>query len=197
MKKLTVLAMLAVALLVTGCGKVPKAEVDAAKAALDAAVAAQADVFAPDAFARAKTAMAELEAEIAAQARKVFKGYDKAKTMALNVRKAADDARAAAEARKTELRNELPRTLASLLDGVRTAESKLAGALAIRGVKLDAAPLRTDLDSVKRILAQSKADLDGGRLADASSKANQARDLLARVNKTIDDARTAATVKKR
>ena len=197
MKKLTVLIMLGVALLVTGCAKAPKPEVDAAKAAYDAAATAQADVFAPEAFTRAKASMTELDAELSAQGRKIFKNYGKAKSIALAARKAADDAKAAAEARKTELRNELPRTIASLTDGVRVAEGKLAEALAIPGVRLDAAALRNDLESVKRTLTQAKTDFDGGKLADASTKANQARDLLARANKTIDDARAAATVKKR
>jgi hypothetical protein len=197
MKKLAVLVMLAIALVLTGCGKPPKADIDAAKSAYDAAVAAQAETFAPEAFTRAKAAIAALDAEVASQARKVFKSYDKAKSLAAAARKAADDARAAADTRKTELRNELPRTIASLRDGVRTTQSKLAGALAIRGISLDAAAARNDLASVAQLLTQAQGDLDAGRLADASTKANQARDLLARVNKTIDDARAAATVKKR
>ena len=196
-KRSIILIILAAALVLAGCGKPPKAEIDAAKAAFEAAVAAQAEVFAPEAFARAKTSMAELDAEVAAQGRKVLKGYDKVKSLAAAARKNADDARAAAETRKTELKNELPRTIASLLDGVRTAEGKLAAALAIRGVSLDAAGLRTDIESARRVLTQARSDLDAGRLADASTKTNQARDLLARINKTIDDARAAATVKKR
>jgi hypothetical protein len=197
MKKLAVLVVLAVTLVLTGCGKAPKADIDAAKAAYDAAVAAQAEAFAPEAFTRAKAAIAALDAEVAAQARKVFKSYAKAKTLAAAARKAGDDARAAADTRRTEVRNELPRTLASLQDGVRTTQTKLAGALAIRGINLDAAGARNDLASVAQLLTQAQNDLNAGRLADASTKANQARDLLARVNKTIDDARAAATVKKR
>ncbi len=197
MKKLAVLVTLAVALVLTGCGQPPKADIDAAKAAYNAAVAAQAEQLVPDAFNRAKSAIAALDAEVAAQASKVFKSYDKAKTLAAAARKAADDARAAADTRKTELRNELPRTLASLRDGVRTTQTKLAGALGIRGISLDAAAARNDLTSVGQLLTQAQSDFDAGKLADASTKANQARDLLARVNKTIDDARAAATVKKR
>lgn len=197
MKKFAVLLMMAAVLLVTSCGKAPQAEIDAAKAAVDAALKAGADVFAPDAFARAKASLAEMEAEVAAQGKKMFKSFDKAKTLALAVRKAADDARAAAEARKTELKNELPKTLAALAEGLKAAQAKLAAALQIPGVRLDTAALKNDADSVQRLLAQAKADLDAGKLADASSKANQARDLLARANKTIDDARAAATVKKR
>jgi hypothetical protein len=197
MKKLSVWMLLAATLVVAGCAKVPKAEVDAAKAAFQAAVAAEAEAFVPDVFARAKASVAEMDAEVASQAKKVVKSYDKAKSLAAVALKNSNDAKAAADARKTELRTELPRTLATLQSGVTTTADKLAVSLGVRGIVLDNAALRRDLDQVRTLLAQSKADFDGGKLADANGKANQARDLLARVNKTIDDARAAATVKKR
>ena len=74
---------LTVAALLIGCAQAPQVELDAAKAAVDTAKAAQAEMYAPEALAEVQQAMTAAEAEIAAQAEKLafLRKYDTAKQL--------------------------------------------------------------------------------------------------------------------
>lgn len=102
---------LTVAALLIGCAQAPQVELDAAKAAVDTAKAAQAEMYAPEALAEVQQAMTAAEAEIAAQAEKLafLRKYDTAKqliadatTKAEAARQAAIDGKAAAKAAAEE-----------------------------------------------------------------------------------------------
>ena len=89
---------LGLALVVTGCAAPPTAEVDAAKAAVDKAVADHADQYAAETLKAAQEARAALDAELTAQEGKWFKSYDRAKQLATAAREAGDKAAADAVA---------------------------------------------------------------------------------------------------
>ncbi|MBE0673275.1 MAG: hypothetical protein IH591_01310 [Bacteroidales bacterium] len=65
----------ALALLMSGCGKLPQAEMDAAKAAVEAAKEAQADVYIPVEFAGIQDSLNAYVAAVEAQKSKFFKSY--------------------------------------------------------------------------------------------------------------------------
>jgi len=89
---------LGLALVVTGCAAPPTAEVDAAKAAVDKAVADHADQYAAETLKAAQEARAALDAELTAQEGKWFKSYDRAKQLATAAKEAGDKAAADAVA---------------------------------------------------------------------------------------------------
>lgn len=93
---------IAVVLVLTaaGCASPPSADVDAAKAAVDKAVTAGADQYAPDSLKAARDASAALDTELAAQQGKWFKSYAKAKELAAAAQAAGDKAAADAVAGK-------------------------------------------------------------------------------------------------
>ena len=93
---------LGLALVVTGCAAPPTAEVDAAKAAVDKAVADRADQYAAETLKAAQEARAALEAELTAQEGKWFKSYDKAKELAAAAKAAGEKAAADAVAAKEQ-----------------------------------------------------------------------------------------------
>lgn len=88
------------ALTAAGCASPPSADVDAAKAAVDKAVTAGADQYAPDSLKAARDASAALDTELAAQQGKWFKSYGKAKELAAAAQAAGDKAAADAVAGK-------------------------------------------------------------------------------------------------
>jgi len=67
--------VLGAALLATGCASPPNEETDAALMAFDQAVEMGAEVYAPDAYARARTVRDQLQAELDAQASRWLKQY--------------------------------------------------------------------------------------------------------------------------
>jgi protein TonB len=91
---------LLLAITAAGCGAPPSADVDAAKAALDKAVADGAGQYATEALKAAEDARAALDAELKAQDGKWFKSYDKAKELAAAAKAASEKAAAEAVAAK-------------------------------------------------------------------------------------------------
>jgi len=91
---------LGLAIAVAGCASPPKAEVDAARAALDKAAADGAEKYAADSLKAAQDAKAALDAELKAQEAKMAKSYDKTRELATAAKAAADKASADAVAGK-------------------------------------------------------------------------------------------------
>ena len=95
------MAVLVMALVtVVACGKPPQQEIDAAKAALDAAKNAQADKWAGTDYQTAESSLSAAQAEVDAQAQKWFKNYDKAKELMNTAKADAEKAATAAVANK-------------------------------------------------------------------------------------------------
>jgi hypothetical protein len=189
-----VLIAAAALVLAVGCAKVPQAAVDAAKAALAGAEKAEASVYAADAFAAAKSAVAKLEAEIAAQAKKgaLSRKYDTATSLAAAAKKAADDAMAAAVSGKEQIKNQLTQELPALADAIPAAQDMVKNALKVRNVKLDSKALTAELDSIKTLIADAKSAFDSGKFADAGSKAAEAKQRLDAGQKLVQAAVDAA-----
>ena len=91
---------LGLAITVAGCASPPSADVDAAKASLDRAVADHADQYAAESLKAAQDARAALDAELKAQEGKWFKSYDRARQLAIGAKAAGDKAAADALAGK-------------------------------------------------------------------------------------------------
>lgn len=94
------LVVLALAITGIGCGAPPTADIDAAKAAVDKAVADGAGQYGAEAVKAAQDALAALNAELTAQDAKWLKSYDKAKELAAAAKAAGDKASADAVAAK-------------------------------------------------------------------------------------------------
>jgi protein TonB len=88
------------AIVVTGCGTPPTADIDAAKASVEKAASSGASQYAPDSYKAAEDARAALDAELKAQDGKMFKSYDKAKDLAAAAKAAGDKANTEAMAGK-------------------------------------------------------------------------------------------------
>ena len=98
--RLRTIALLGLAITVTGCAAPPAADVDAAKASVNSAATGGADRYAPDSLKAAQEAQTALDAELAAQDSKWVKSYDKAKELAAATKVAGDKAAADAVAGK-------------------------------------------------------------------------------------------------
>ena len=100
--RLRTIALLGLAITVTGCAAPPAADVDAAKAAVNSAATGGADKYASDSLKAAQDAQAALDAELKAQDSKWVKSYDKAKELAAATKAAGDKAAADAVAGKEQ-----------------------------------------------------------------------------------------------
>jgi hypothetical protein len=189
MRRFSLLALLVVvALVVAGCGKAPDARIEQATAAFQAAEAAGAAEYAPDAWSRAKQAMDRMRAEVDAQGRRLgfLRNYGKAGTLAEEATRTAKQAAEEAGRKRGQLAGEITALIADVRKMLRSAEARLATLPRTRG--LDPAALKSTLDMAGRQLDQAQADLDAGRLDNAMAVASQARDAIAQVFKDVERA---------
>jgi hypothetical protein len=185
------LVFFATLLCIASCAKPPQAEIDASKAAMDAA-AKNPDVvtYAPDSLRVAQEKMAALDAEISVQAKRTVlsRNYDLTKALAVE---AAEDARKAT-ADAVAAKEQVARDASSLVEEVTTAiplfESKVWAARRVPRIKMDfITPLVLLPSHARAAVADAQKDLSGGAFATAKAKLMAVKDQLSSSEETITE----------
>lgn len=155
MRKNTVvgLLVLAVVVLAVGCAKPPQAELDAMKAALQAAEQAEAPKYAVADWDKAQQAVNAANAEVEAQNAKfaLFRSYTKAKQLIADATAAANAAKDAGVAGKQKAMNEAREAIDAAKASLTAAQEALAALEKCRRKPKD---LKKDLEA-------QKGNLDG------------------------------------
>lgn len=142
----------------SACGSAPTEELDAARMSVDAATAAAAQDYAPEAMEPVMAVQMELETELAAQSERfaLTRSYERAEALADSVKALAD----AAAVRAAEAKAEMQRTADSLMVVLTSelADTRMALSTAPRGKgsATDLAALAGDLDGVGTILEEAR-----------------------------------------
>jgi hypothetical protein len=191
---LLVAAVLLPAILVTGCAKVPTAEVDAVTAAMASARDAEAEVYAADALRAAETAKTALDAELKTQEEKfaLMRNYDAALGLAQEAQKAAMAAQTAAQEGKVRAQQEAQNGIAMAEAALTRAQEMLAKAPKGKGSTIDLQILGGDVTQAGSVLTEAKALYDQGKFLDAKQKANVASSTLSKVVTDIEAAQQAS-----
>ncbi len=196
MKRFGPLALL-VMVLAAGCARVPEAQVESAREAVEAARAAGAPEYASDAWNRAQKAMEALDAELSAQSGKsaLFRSYRRARALAAEAAQAANQALSAAEAKKSQLQSDVTAMIADLRGRLQSARTQLSRVP--RTAPLNFASAGSRLDTAGRQLDQAQGGLEGGRYDSAMASAADARDNITTVLRMIEQATGVAPARKR
>ncbi|MGQ9495903.1 MAG: hypothetical protein ACUVRY_06580 [Thermoanaerobaculaceae bacterium] len=169
MRKNTVvgLLVLAVVVLAVGCAKPPQAELDAMKAALQAAEQAEAPKYAAADWDKAQQAVNAANAEVEAQNAKfaLFRSYTKAKQLIEEATAAANAAKDAGVAGKQKAMNEARGAIDAAKASLTAAQEALAALEKCRRKPKD---LKKDLEA-------QKGNLDG-----FATQVNQLEDAFSR-----------------
>lgn len=168
---LLVLALIAL----VACAKPPQQQIDAAKAAVAAAKAAQADVYAADSLKAASDKEAALDAELATQQSKFFKSYTLATQMTTELQTLADKAKADAVSGKEKAKADADAAIAAGDTAVNTAREDLKKAPKGKGSTADVAAMTGDVDTAAKAIADAKADVTAEKYTDAKTKAEGAK----------------------
>lgn len=187
-----VLSMMFIA---AGCGSPPQAELDSAQAALDAAKQAQADVYAPGAYTRAKNSLADARAKVEQS------DYEAAKTSAVQAKEQAEQALSLAGTNKQQMMVEAQNIANRVSTGLGDARTALDGAPRGKGADDDLDQLRADLGQAEASLSGARNSLNGGNAKSALEQAKSADNKLSSVQsavqvamKKIDDWKTSNKV---
>jgi len=194
MKKTTLFTLvsgMALALMLVGCAKPPQQELEAAQAALTAAVDAEADIYSTDYYLAAQDSFETAQMEIEAQGAKssFSRNYDHAKTLLQYATQTAQTATEEVADRKEEVRVEADRLITEAQDAVMTAQDLLGkapsgkeGAIALVSIQDGINGASTSLDSA--LTAQAMGKYAQARDL-AQSAFNQASGLVNEMNQAI------------
>jgi hypothetical protein len=196
MKKIFyVLSIVAVSLIFTSCAKPPQAELDAAKAALEQAKAAQADLYVEADFLAVQDSLNAVQVEIEAQSSKLFKSYTKAKEKLVVVTTQATELVAKTEVRKEEIKTEVATAEAAVAVLIEENNALLAkapkgkeGKEAIEAIKLDITGITTSAAEVPGLVAS-------GDLLGAQTKINAAQQKATEINTELKSVLEKAKIK--
>lgn len=186
-KFLTLIAALSVAVLLSSCGKVPQAEIDAANAAIEAAKTAGADVYVTDDFTALQDSMNAVTQSVEAQNGKMFKNYSKVTEQLAVVNQLAAEVTTKTEARKEEVKLEiaaLQTEVANLLvqnnELVAQAPKGKEGAAALEAIK-------GDIGVVEASIADVTSQVAADQLLPALDKAKAAKEKAVALNAELTE----------
>lgn len=182
---------LGLALTVAACGAPPKADLDAAKAALDSAVTAGAAEYAAPAMKAVEDAQSALDAELKAQDGNWLKSYTKAKELAAAVKTAGEKAAADAAAGKELAKNEATAAIGEVKTLLTDAQALLDKAPKGKGTAADIEAMKTDLVTAGTAITEAETALAAGKFLDAKAKAESARTTANTVKTAVEAAMAA------
>lgn len=183
-----VLGLIAVALIFASCGKLPQAEMDAAKTALEQAKTAEADLYLQADFFALQDSLNATVVAIEEQKSKTF-GNFKATTEKLNeISAQAAELVAKTEARKEEIKTE-----------VASAQSAIAALQLENNQLFDLAPkgkegkealeaIKADIDGVNVSVSEVPVLIESGDLLNAQTKMKAAQEKAVEINTELKTA---------
>jgi hypothetical protein len=184
--------------MVMGCAKPPQADMDAAKAAVQAASDAGAADYAAASLRDAQNAVASLDAEVAAQTKKfaLMRSYKQAGILAAQAKAAGEKAAADAAAGKERTKGEAEALLAQAKTAMDAANAALATAPAGKGSKDEIDAMKADMATVAQSIADGEAAHAAGRYLESKAKFEAALGQANNVAAAIEQAKAMKAGKK-
>jgi DNA repair exonuclease SbcCD ATPase subunit len=188
--KISVVPIILMFLVITGCSKPPTEELNAAKAAIDAAVSAGADKFAQEDLKKLNDDLQAANKEIEA------KEYKKAKEMLVKLKADAEALKAAIPEKKEKAKQNALTAEEEAKKAVEEAKSLLEKAPKGKGTKADIEAMKADLKGLEDSLAEIKSLIDGENYSGAIEKANSIKEKAGNVANQIKEALEKVGAKK-
>jgi len=179
--------------MVMGCAKPPQAEIDAAKAAIQAAVDAGAGEYAAASLRDAQNAVASLDAEVQAQTKKfaLMRSYKQAATLAATAKAAGEKAKVDAEAGKAQAKADAEALLAQAKTALEEATAALKAAPKGKGTDMDIKAMENDLMTVGSQIAEGEAAHVAGKYLESKAKFEAALNASNNVKNMVEQAKAA------
>lgn len=172
MKKISaVLVGLVMVSTLAACGKQPVEEINASKAAVEAAAGEGAAKYVADDYKKVNDELSAALAEVKVQDEKWFKNYDKAKQLLATAKADAEALKAKTVAEKERLKNQAIADLAAAQTSVADAKTQVGSAPRGKGTAADIEAMKADVAGLEAALAEIQPLIDSGEYVAASEKA--------------------------
>ena len=168
--RLFILSVFVVSLL-SSCAKQPTEAVDLAKAAVESASKAGADVYAADELKALNDDLQAAMDEVSTQGKKFFKSFGTAKEMLAKVQADADALKATIPARKEEAKAAAETALNEAKAACEEAKALLEKAPKGKGTKADIEAMKADLAGLDTSTQEAMTAFEAGDYFGASEKA--------------------------
>jgi hypothetical protein len=174
---LTIIGSSVMAALCIGCAKVPQAEIDAAKTALNQAKAAEADVYVPAQYSAAQDSLAAAMTAIEKQkaASGMSRNYDPIKVTLKAATDLATQAQNSAAAAKEQMKTDASKAIADAQAAIKAAADHLKKAPKGKKEKAAFDAKKAELSAAEAALSDAIASLSNGQVAAAKDKALDAQ----------------------
>lgn len=182
-KFLSVGLLMCVALFAVSCAQPPTEEMNAAQSAVDAAKAAEADVYAAGTFQSAGSALSDARAKVDTE------DYEGAKADAIRAKDLADRSVSEAQASKQRTRDEAQALVNRLSGGLSDARAALEAAPAGKGADDDLDQLRADLGQAESSVGSARSDLSSGKFKSALASAKAAEAKMSGIQSSVETAK--------
>ncbi|MBN1224611.1 MAG: hypothetical protein JXB23_15285 [Candidatus Aminicenantes bacterium] len=167
-----------------GCSK-PAKEMDAAKAAVQAAVDEGAGIYAEQELETLQTDLTAAMDTVDAKSKKFFKSYGDAKEMLAGVTAKAEELKAAIPAKKEEAKNEAMVAMEEAKAAVEEAKMLLADAPRGKGTKADIEAFTSDLQGLEDMMPEIQVKMDNLDFLGATESAMTIKDKASGISEQI------------
>lgn len=187
-KSFFVLTVIAAALIFTSCGKLPQAEMDAAKTALEQAKTAQADLYLQTDFFALQDSLNATVVAIEEQKSKMFGNYKDATAKLSEITAQATELVAKTETRKEEIKTEVA-SAQSAISALQQENNQLFE-LAPKGKEGKEAleAIKADIEGINVSVSEVPALIESGDLLNAQTKVKAAQEKAAEINTELKTA---------
>ena len=184
-----VFATVAAVVLMTSCGKVPQADIDAANAAISAAKTAQADIYLPGEFAALNDSMTVITQSVEAQKSKLFKNYKTVKVQAADLTTLAGQIATNAAVKKDEVKVEAETMLASVKTLLADNQALILKAPKGKEGKAVLDEIKGEMTVIETSINEAQVLYDGGtNYMQVLDKVKAANEALTAINTELNDA---------
>jgi len=200
MKKVlfTIVALAGMAVLFTSCAKLPEMEMTNAKAAVEAAKAAEADRYVPAEYRAVQDSLNTAMTEVENQKSKfvLFRSYKKVTVKLNNVITLAGTVKTNAGIKKEEVKNEAQQTLAAATTLVAEVKDLILKAPKGKEGKEALEAINSDLALVEASLAEVSTLINNGDYLTALDKVKAANDKAGSLKAELEEAIAKKSMKK-
>lgn len=169
-------------LIITGCSKLPQAEIDAASLAIEEARSAGADVYIPEIYADLQDSLNRVMVNLETQKSKFIRNYSSSREDLAAVGQYAAEVKQQAETRKEALKVEIQQTISEVKTLIATNRQLILEAP--RGKEGTSAlmTLKGEIDAVETSILETSALFESGDYLATMSKALAAKEKATAIN---------------
>ena len=195
---LTIVALAGMALIFTSCAKLPEMEMTNAKAAVEAAKAAEADRYVPAEYRALQDSLNVAMTEVENQKSKfvLFRSYKKVTVKLNNVVTLGNTVKENAGIRKEEVKNQAQQTLAEATTLVAEVKDLITKAPKGKEGKEALDAIQSDLALVEASLAEVSTLINNGDYLTALDKVKAANDKAASLKTELEEAIAKKSMKR-